>query len=320
MDVAIIILNSIYKDKKYENLAGVPADGDMIQDMLSGYSIHREENIEDIKMALQTIKNKVMGKKELDDKRKRKRSEEPEEANAKGKRKDTGEVKGDKDVADKEKGKVGEVDDEAKDPQINRLHFHFSGHGGSHHNEQCLVGTTGTLILRSELINLLLEFGSETITTTYDCCRGWATPVRYTRSGGSAPNKGPFSMMTNRENIFEIHATVDDHKSFDDNSLTKELSKVTNKGKKPILISEISREVNNSWQGRGIENQASESITIERGINWRDYMWPRGTAKERVPEPTMTDLLNAINKNTERVEKLEGIVLNQSRTIQTVPN
>ena len=127
-------------------------------------------------------------------------------------------------------------------------------------------------------------------------------------------------MMTNRENIFEIHATVDDHKSFDDNSLTKELSKVTDKGKKSILISEISREVNNSWQRRGIENQASESITIERGINWRDFMWPIGTAKERLPEPTMTDLLNAINKNTERVEKLEGIVLDQSRTIQIMPN
>ena len=130
MDVAIIILCSIYKDKKYENLAGVPADGDMIEDMLSGYtSIHREENIEDIKMNLQTIKNKVMGKKELDNKRKRKRSDETEEADAKGKRM---ELKGDKDVDDNEKGKVGEADDKAKDPQINRLHFHFSGHGGSH--------------------------------------------------------------------------------------------------------------------------------------------------------------------------------------------
>ena len=133
-------------------------------------------------------------------------------------------------------------------------------------------------------------------------------------------------MMSNREKIFEIYATVQDHKSSDGNSLTKELSKVTENGKKSILIRNISRKVNNSWLSRGIEFQASEGLTIERGTNWRDFMWPTGTAKEddiqkeeKTSEPSRTDILLAVNKtaesidrntetinrNTERVKKLE---------------
>ena len=240
-----------------------------MKEMLSSYTpaIFREENTEDIRKTLKTIKKNV-----------------------------------------------------AKGQQIRRLHFSFSGHGGSDQNEQCLVGTGGKLIFHSELINLLLEFGSETITTTYDCCRGWARPGRSTR--GSSPNKGPFSKMSNRENIFEIYATVEDHKSYDDNSLTKELSKVTEKGKKPILIRNISGEVNDSWLDRGITNQASQGITIDRGSNWRDFMWPTGTAKEeeiqkekKASEPTMTDLFNAINQTKQTIQTINQTINKNTETI-----
>ena len=121
MDVAIIILNSSYKDKKkYEDLPGVKEDENLMEEMMKSYtSIHQKKDTEDIRETLQTIKKIVMGDEEPENGKSRNRRR----GKGKNTREVPGKVEGDKDVEAKEKMKV---DEDAKDSRIKRLHFHFS--------------------------------------------------------------------------------------------------------------------------------------------------------------------------------------------------
>ena len=148
--------------------------------------------------------------------------------------------------------------------EIDRLHFHFSGHG-VHNNKirvdpdeletndpvgECLYGTTGELYSVHDLSRKLLECGSKKITITLDCCR-------------DQPKRGPDTRLKVRlrerrkleieeqEKIAVISGALDLHFIRDDRSLTKELYEVTHAGKTPILLTEIAKEVNASWIKKG---------------------------------------------------------------------
>ena len=239
IDVAIIITNYDYKSG-HPKLPGAENDGDMMSKMLQNYN--KQSN----KTVIMTATN-VNVKREL---RKFKK---------------------------KIRGKKG------KDRrQIQNLHFHFSGHGEFRETDksavhaQHLIGSDGVMLSDFDLKNMLLGWKAEKITITLDCCRGPATP---TRSCATQTTLGDISSVANQEKIFVLYATLEMHTSSDENSLTKELFKVTEEGGKPIPICDLAEEINNSWKARMIEgrmvhpNICKDDMVKVQG-NWKDFTWP----------------------------------------------
>ena len=182
--------------------------------------------------------------------------------------------------------------------EIDRLHFHFSGHGV--HNAriqleadelekmkergqsdtkttqtpvgECLVGTAEKLYAVHDLKRKLLECGSNKITITLDCCRD---PLRGTKRRRQSVKLKERKRLTiaEQEKIGVISGALDLHRIWDNCSLTRELNEVTDAGKTPILFTDIAKKVNASWKKKGIE-QRSERTLLEDEENWADYMWP----------------------------------------------
>ena len=122
-----------------------------------------------------------------------------------------------------------------------------------------------------------MSWKSKKITITLDCCRGPATLTRTPEA--LSTTFGGASSVTNLDKIFILYATPEMHTSSDDNSLTKELYKVTEKGRKPMSILELAEEINNSWRERMKEGNMQvpvvckdDMIKVER--NWKDFACP----------------------------------------------
>ena len=79
-----------------------------------------------------------------------------------------------------------------------------------------------------------------------------------------------------------IYATPNRHTAADTQSLTRELYKVTKQGTKSILIRDISKAVNDSWDDNSIVDQRCITEIVEMKDNWADYMWPTGYRKTPV--------------------------------------
>ena len=222
--------------------------------------------------------------------------------------------------------------------EIDRLHFHFSGHGVHNARIQlepdelermkergqsdtkttktpvgrCLVGTTGKLYSVHDLKRKLLECGSTKITITLDCCRTQHRGLQKRRSV-KLKEKLPLP-IAEQEKIAVISGALDLHPIDDKWSLTKELYEVSDAGTTPILLIEIAKKVNASWKRKGIE-QRSKIDLLEDGENWAGYMWP--TAKTQ-PESEKSNEREGPNKG-EGVNLLsEQIALEKMRAIEEV--
>ena len=194
--------------------------------------------------------------------------------------------------------------------EIDRLHFHFSGHGVNNarihveKNElrpeeleriregsqsetrttntpvgECLFGRSGQLYSVHDLKSKLLDCGSKDkkITTTLDCCRvqhrGRGGPEkRGKRKSVKLKEKKAFK-IAEQEKIAVVSGSLELHPIDDNWSLTKELYKVTEAGKSPVLLVDIAKKVNASWKESDVP-QRSKIDLLEDLENWADYMWP----------------------------------------------
>ena len=285
MDVDLIFVNSVYKNPLYSNLKGVKDDGDMMEKMLKNSYSKSSKRIH------------IVSNEDTNDIRE-KLQELKECPDIKGK-------------------------------QIQRLHFHFSGHGVHDRIEgdNCLVGSgVGSKLLSEiDLKNILLEWNSQEITMTVDCCRGSATlrgkglygdagKVENLVSGwrmlshncGQSKDLGAVSKVSNMEKIFTLYATENKHTASDANSLTRELNKVTKEGENPILIIGLSKAVNDSWKNRGIDDQTSTNHWVQKGDNWANCLWPVGN--QEAEEKESTDTSSKVPSNKELDSKINFLI------------
>ena len=145
------------------------------------------------------------------------------------------------------------------------------------------------------------EVWSREIILTIDCCRGteilhgdvgkdssfgvgWRTLSHSTAR--QAVDLGSVRKNSIFEQFFTLYATENKHISCDENSLTKELCKVTNAGNEVISILDLCRAVNDSWRKGGIDYQTSQSNKLEIGDNWKTCFWLVGEHKQ---EQTVED-------------------------------
>ena len=227
----LIIANKEYKNEELINLPNVANDSKMMNEMLGirhGYKVTLYEDVTDIGAKLEEFKEEV-GLEEIE-----------------------------------------------------RLHFHFSGHGANnarivvdqhdlttedlkrikegHQSDtkttktpvgECLYGTTGDLFSVHDIKRKLLDCGSKVskITITLDCCR-----VQYRNRGGPETRqvvrlreKQPLQ-SDEQKKIAVISGALEFHPVDDNASLTKELYKVTDAGRKPILLTHLAKAVNDSWE------------------------------------------------------------------------
>ena len=165
---------------------------------------------------------------------------------------------------------------EAKDLEIGRIHFHFSGHVVYNEDDEkapighCLVGTSGKLITDLDLKKRLLEWRPENLTVTYDCIRGQAPmQLKVTSFGLKARDL---------QKMFTLCATVGLNRlSNSPNSLTKELYKVTLEGSKPLVVKELAAAINSSWQERGVEDLTCHEEMVPD--YWTHFTWPTRKSK-----------------------------------------
>ena len=171
--------------------------------------------------------------------------------------------------------------------KIDRLHFHFIGHGifnqTAEINEtqdsrtpfgECLLGNNGHQGLCSVLSiqKLLTQFKADIITLTLDCCRSL--------SRGQTRQRVKLAKLPviSNEDWLRI-ATVYSYKArhaVDQTSFSNVLSRVISSAKDGrIPINKIAKLVNESWRKDGINNQYCNIERIEGGkLDWDKLYWP----------------------------------------------
>ena len=173
--------------------------------------------------------------------------------------------------------------------KINRLHFHFSGHGIFNQTVQisdstkdevdsstpfgeCLLGNDGDENLCSirRIQNLLTLFNANTITLTLDCCRTLDRPQKTRQRVKLA--ELPRISNENWLKIATIYSSCKTLPAYDTNSFSKELSKVINR-KRRIPINQIAKLVNESWLKQGLKLQF---CNIERTFG---HVWFLGACR-----------------------------------------
>ena len=178
-----------------------------------------------------------------------------------------------------------------KDEKINRLHFHFSGHGihnqtvETHRNDldevdsstpigECLVGNMGDRGLCSVLRiqELLTYLDPDRITISLDCCRTLDRPREKTRERVKLAEM-PRIEKHHWRKIATIQASCKTLPSYDMMSFTNELLSVYNRHKGHIPIDKMDELVNNSWYERGIDQLCQMEI-VRVGDNWKNLYWP----------------------------------------------
>jgi len=292
INVAVIFLNSEYKDPKYKTLVGVKSDGEYMKLMLKNayrkslkwIEIMSAENTEDIKDKLEKF----------------------------------------------------QTSSELKGKQIERLHFHFSGHGGfdKDSGDNCIVGSGKDAKLNEMEMDIkknLLGWNSKEISLTIDCCRGNGKLVRqgivndydptHTSDAeedsqlvagwkdlprGNSTETG--CKVSDLKKIFTLYATPNQHTSSDHDSLTKELFLVTEKGERLVAITELAGEVNLSWEGRGISDQISKDDYVKGGAQWKKCFWPvedkeYRSEKKSSKEPSITEMMETLRTEQSRTEQ-----------------
>ena len=178
---------------------------------------------------------------------------------------------------------------------INRLHFHFSGHGfynqtvetdgsenkyPSHSSQsntpigECLVGNKGRRCICSilQIQHLLARTAAEKITITLDCCRSLDRELGKTRERVKLI---PMPKIDKRDwlRMVTIQGSCKTLPAHDINSMTKELHRVLNRHNGRIPIEKMDELVNNSWYVKGIDQLCQMEI-VKLGGNWKGLYWP----------------------------------------------
>ena len=178
-----------------------------------------------------------------------------------------------------------------QDEKIDRLHFHFSGHGifnqtihaqisdqGTSSTRasdtpfgECLLGNNGDKGLCSilEIQKLLTDFHPNIITVTLDCCRTLDRPKCRIELA-----KLPKVDNEDWKKIATIYASCLTQPAYD-TRFSKELEKVvasTKSGRIPI--NKIARCVNESWHKKGFNAQVCTHAIVEIGDNWDKLFFP----------------------------------------------
>jgi len=184
---------------------------------------------------------------------------------------------------------------------IERLHFHYSGHGVENANIEidphactveedrityhsltpsggCMVGCSGELYSVHDLKQELLKCSPQTFTLTLDCCRSTGQSTGQKRGKDHHKQYVSLRNMTaisdeDQIKIATIHGTSDLHPANDSDSFTKELYSVYVSEKHEIEILKIVSKVNESWMNRGIRQYCKLDF-LDVGINWKFYVWP----------------------------------------------
>ena len=176
--------------------------------------------------------------------------------------------------------------------KINRLHFHFSGHGMFNQTVQtnaslqdvvesrtpvgeCLVGNNGEqgLCAVLKIQYLLTQFNANIITLTLDCCRSLDRPqTRQKVQSAKLPkisNEGWLRIAT-------VYSSCKTRPAYDQSSFSTELSRVIRVAKGGrIPINKIAKLVNESWRKDGLNHQYCNIDRIEGGkLDWDELYWP----------------------------------------------
>ena len=202
---------------------------------------------------------------------------------------------------------------EADDSNIERVHFHFSGHGvhnakvfledgekkkatvsqdGTRTSKtpvgECLVGTSGKLYSLHDVKHELLKLQSKTIIISYDCCRSQlrGSDTRGLGSGAVKLQKKEPISNKNQEKIIVLYGSLDGLYAYDSHSFTNQLFKVTEKGNKSIPILKLASVVNESWRDT---DQRCKVDLVEVGDNWADFKWPSNDDDEMEEKRSMTE-------------------------------
>ena len=174
--------------------------------------------------------------------------------------------------------------------KIQRLHFHFSGHGffkppikENPDNEEdretttpighCLVGNIGTqhLCTIQKIKYLLAQSNSDIITITVDCSRSFERNRRIRAQ--MPPTILPGIQRDDLARMATMYSTCESLASYDENSFLRELWKVYQEQDHRISITKIQKLINDSWKNRKI-NQVCIVEMIDVGDNWKKKYWP----------------------------------------------
>ena len=169
--------------------------------------------------------------------------------------------------------------DKVKKRPIRRMHFHYSGYAVYNEDDEkaqighCLIGSSGNLMSDPDLKKRLLGWNPEKLTITYDCNRS-SSPTQFKITSSGLKTKDMQKMFT-LCSTSKMTCTT-----FQKNSLTKELFKVTDGGEKPLQVEELDAAVNSSWQNRGLQDQTCHGEKVPD--LWTGFTWPTPMSKENV--------------------------------------
>ena len=179
-----------------------------------------------------------------------------------------------------------------QDEKIDRLHFHYSGHGifnqtvetnnSNHkvlHSETtfgpCIVGNNGDKSLCSILTiqSLMARANADIRTLTLDCCRDLDRP----RSRHKVKlAKLPVISTEDWKRIATIYSTCLTQTARDRRSFSQELCKVIRSTKYGrVAFKQIAKLVNESWHKDGLTSQLCNIDLREVGDNWDKVYWPQ---------------------------------------------
>ena len=171
---------------------------------------------------------------------------------------------------------------------IERLHFHFSGHGGyfvmnpgdNHMDSKILsvIGYQGEVFGINQIKVELIKANAKIVVLTLDNCRVY--PGKKVTLLTEPPPKIP---PPYKERMMTIYGTELGYKAKDGDSFTRRLYKVydTDSERKPILLTEIDGKINELWRSKNkTEQDSSDSTNLiptsdyTKGPIWDDVYWP----------------------------------------------
>jgi len=227
----------------------------------------------------------------------------------------------------------------AKYKQVERLHFHYSGHGVENAKVEidpqsytvednrrtfvgvtptggCMIGCKGELYSVHDLKLELLKCIPTYLTLTLDCCRNSDRqrckdpPKEYV----ILKNKKPIS-NEDQQRIAIIYGTSDLHPASDANTFTQELFKVYSAEKQEMPILQIVSKVNKSWKDRGIL-QICKLDCVEVGSNWKFYIWPNSSPVKPISEAMLDTFENNVEAGTVKNNDGYEDILKRLKTLE----
>ena len=168
-----------------------------------------------------------------------------------------------------------------KDQAIDRLHFHFSGHGsinqtvntkGISPGWDCIIGDDGTLIPIHRMKCLLAQLKPEKLTIILDCCRNFERSKKYISTNTFLQELQEIP-ISDWKNMVTFYSTPVSNTTLDTNSFSKELWKLYGEKNHHIPVTKIASLINKSWSDREVDQICTSEI-FEVNNNWKGIFWP----------------------------------------------